>query len=214
MYALHYSPGAASMVVHAALLEAKVPHQLVLVDIEKDQNHNPDYLKLNPNGVVPTMIVDGKPMQESAAQLLLLAERHPEAGLAPPAGDARRVDWLKWTVHLSTHLGALYRTWFYSHDIGLEEHPPAVREALRQKIEATFDTIEAQLDENGPYLLGSEFSSVDLQLTMYVRWSRRMPRPATTLKHVNHLANLVFARDSWQKMREIEGLYDWAPAAE
>lgn len=202
------------MVVHAALIEADVPHQLQLVDILKGDHHNAGYLKLNPNGVVPTMIVDGKPMQESAAMLLLLAERFPQSGLAPAPDAPGRAEWLKWSVHLSTHLGALYRTWFYSKDIGLEEHPPAVREALRQQIEATFDTIEAHLAANGPYLLGNTFSSADLQLTMYIRWARRMPRPATTMKHLNHLANLVFTRDSWQKMREIEGLYDWAPAPE
>ena len=212
MYTLHYSPGTASMVVHAMLLETGAPHQLQLVDFDKDQQHGSAYLELNPDGVVPTLIVDGVAMQESAAQVMLLAERHPEAGLAPAPGTPGRADWMKWSVHLSCHLGALYRTWFYSGDIGLDEHPAAVREALRGKIESTLDRIDRHLASNGPYLLGETFSSADLQLTMYIRWARNMPRPGTTWTHLNELALRVFQRQSWKTMCEIEGLNDWRPA--
>ena len=212
MYTLHYSPGCASMVVHAMLLETGAPHQLQLVDVEKGEQHDSAYLELNPDGVVPTLVVDGDVMQESAAQVMLLAERHPEAGMAPAPGAPGRPDWMKWSVHLSAHLGALYRTWFYPADLGLEEHPAAVREALRVKIESTLDRIDRHLVEHGPYLLGEACSSADLQLTMYIRWARNMPRPGTTWKHLNELALRVFQRPSWRKMCEIEGLDDWKPA--
>ena len=212
MYTLHYSPGTASMVVHAMLLETGAPHQLQLVDFDSDEQHGSAYLALNPDGVVPTLVVDGAVMQESAAQLMLLAERHPEAGMAPAPGAPGRADWLKWSVHLSAHLGALYRNWFYSADLGLEEHPAAVRQALRGKIESTLDRIDRHLAEHGPYLLGETCSSADLQLTMYIRWARNMPRPGTTWPHLNALALRVFQRPAWRRMCEIEGLDDWAPA--
>ena len=212
MYTLHYSPGCASMVVHAMLLETGAPHQLQLVDVEKGEQHDSAYLELNPDGVVPTLVVDGVVMQESAAQVMLLAERHPEAGLAPAPGTPGRADWMKWSVHLSAHLGALYRNWFYPGDLGLEEYPAATREALRLKIESTLDRIDRHLARNGPYLLGETFSSADLQLTMYIRWARNMPRPGTTWTHLNELALRVFQRPSWERMCEIEGLHDWKPA--
>ena len=81
MYTLYYSPGSASMVVHFALLELGVPHELRLVDLDARANKDPDYLRLNPNGLVPTLIVDGAPVFECAALLLLLGERHPGATL-------------------------------------------------------------------------------------------------------------------------------------
>ena len=75
MYTLYYSPGSASMVVHLALLEIGAPHKLELVDFDTDAQHSAAYLKLNPQGVVPTLVIDGKAMTESAALLMILSER-------------------------------------------------------------------------------------------------------------------------------------------
>ncbi|HXQ30473.1 MAG TPA: glutathione S-transferase N-terminal domain-containing protein, partial [Steroidobacteraceae bacterium] len=86
MYTLYYMPGAASFAVHWLLLEIGAPHELQRIDGEAGEHKRPAYLKLNPNGLVPTLIVDGEPVYESAALLLLLAARHPEAHLAPPSG--------------------------------------------------------------------------------------------------------------------------------
>ena len=83
MYSLYYSPGAASLVVHWLLIELGVPHQLHKLDLQAGQQKRPEYLALNPNGVVPTLVIDGKPMHEAAAMLLWLADRHADAGLAP-----------------------------------------------------------------------------------------------------------------------------------
>ncbi len=68
MYTLYYSPGTASMVVHPALLEIGAPHELGLVGFGAWAPRDADYLKLNPRGVVPTLVIDGRPMSGSAAQ--------------------------------------------------------------------------------------------------------------------------------------------------
>ena len=79
MYSLYYAPGAASLVVHWLLIESGVPHELRLVDTQAKQQKSAEYLALNPNGVVPTLIdADGKPLYEAAALVLLLADRHAE----------------------------------------------------------------------------------------------------------------------------------------
>ena len=209
MYTLYYSPGTASMVVHLALLEIGAPHELRLVDFEAGAQHDADYLKLNPRGVVPTLVIDGRPMSESAAILMLLAERHPEAKLAPASGTPQREAWLQWIVYLSNTLMSTYRFWFYPPELGAAEHTPAVHAALQKKIEGVWDLLEAQLQANGPYLLGKEFSGADLLLTMLMRWSRNMPRPVTAWPALKQLADLVRARPSWKKLHQIEGLTDW-----
>src|SRR5690242_14803037 len=90
MYILYYSPGTASMVVHLLLLELGAPHELRRVDLDAGGQRDPAYLKLNPGGVVPTLIVDGEARCEAAALALLLAERHPEARLSPVPGSPQR----------------------------------------------------------------------------------------------------------------------------
>ena len=209
MYTLHYSPGAASMVVHLALLEIGAPYALRLVDIEHDAQRSDEYLKLNPRGVVPTLVIDGRPRHESAALLTMLAERHPEAGLIPPPGTPAREAWLQWVVYLSNTLMSTYRLWFYPAELGATERTAEVRAALQKKIEAAWDLLDAQLAQDGPYLLGANFSGADLLLTMLMRWSRNMPRPATAWPALKRLAELVRARPSWKKLYELEGLSEW-----
>jgi len=209
MYTLYYSPGSASMAVHAALIEAGAPYALELLDFEQGEQHGKAYLRLNPQGTVPTLIIDGVPYSESAGLLMTLAERHPEAGLAPPPGSPLRPAWHQWMTYLTNNLGATYRYWFYPRDLGADEHPEQVREALREKIESVWRRLDGELAANGPYLLGERFSAADLMLTMYMRWSRNMPRPATSWPALDRLALLVRQRPSWQRMVELEGLTDW-----
>ena len=209
MYTLYYSPGTASMVVHLALLEIGAPYRLELVDFEKDAQHSAAYLKLNPHGVVPTLLIDGKLMTESAALLMILAERHPEAHLAPAPGTPQREEWTQWIVYLSNALAATYRLWFYPPMLGTKEHTPETRAALQANIAAVWDRLDAHLAAQGPYLLGREFSGADLLLTMLMRWSRNMPRPVTEWLALKKLADLVRARASWKKLYEIEGLSEW-----
>ena len=142
----------------------------------------------------------------TAALLMILAQRHPMAGLAPTPGTAAHAEWQQWIVYLSNNLAATYRFWFYPQDLGAPEHPPAVRNALQRRIEGVGDRLEAHLSTAGPYLLGREFSAADLLLTMLMRWSRNMPRPATQWPALKTLAEAVRARPSWKRVYEVEGL--------
>lgn len=213
-YTLFYSPGSASMVVHVALLELGVPHQLKHVDFEKQAQRDPEYLRLNPQGLVPTLVVDGKAYFESAALLLMLAERHPESPLVPRVGTPEHLAFYQWVVHLSNSLASTFRFWFYPPDLGLtdpdSEASLAVKEAIRVRIEGIWDRLEAHVAANGPYLLGRELSLADFYLTMLMRWSRRMPRPATEWPALNALAREVRLRPSWKKLYELEGLTEWS----
>jgi glutathione S-transferase len=206
VYTLYYSPGTASMVVHLALLEAGAPHELKLVDLDARAQRSPEYLRLNPRGVVPTLVVEGQPLSESAALLMLLAERHPQSPLAPPPGAPERGAWYSWIVYLSNTLMSSFRLWFYPQEL---DDTPQVHAAVQRKIESVWDHLDTHLAAQGPYLLGERFSGADLLLTMLMRWSRNMPRPATEWPALERLAGRVRARPSWQRLYEIEGLREW-----
>ncbi|WP_338766316.1 glutathione S-transferase N-terminal domain-containing protein [Massilia sp. METH4] len=207
MYTLYYSPGAASLAVHAALHDTGAPHRLVNVDLDVPRTE--DYLRLNPQGTVPTLDIDGLAHRESAAILMLLTERHPEAGLAPAPGAPDRGAWLQWSVALATSLGGPFRLWFYPQDLGLDAHDEQSRAPIRRTLEAGFERIASHLAAHGPYLLGEHFSTADYQLCMYLRWSRAMPKPATEWPELERLARLVTARPAWRRAVGHEGLRGW-----
>jgi glutathione S-transferase len=185
---LYYSPGAASFLVHWLLIELELPHDLHLVDTAAKAQKTPEYLALNPNGVVPTLVIDGKPQYEAAALAMLLAERHPQARLAPAFDDPRRADYLQWMFNLANMVQPLFRQWWYPHEPAGEANVDAVREHCAARIEAQWQRIDEHLAMHGPWLLGDEVSVADFYLTMLMRWSRGMPKPATEWPHLAALA--------------------------
>jgi glutathione S-transferase len=211
MYTLYYSPGAASICVHLALLETGAPHELKLVDLAAGQQRDPDYLKLNPNGVVPTLLIDGTPFYEAAAAVMTIAERHPDARLAPPADSLARAGWNQWILHLANTLQPAFRLWFYPHDIAADAATQdVIKAAARRTIEAAWSRLDAHLHSNGPYLLGNTLSAADLILIMLMRWSRNMPKPATDWATLAAFANTMKSRPSWKRLYEVEGLTEWS----
>src|SRR4051812_35705228 len=127
MYQLYYSPSTASLAVHWMLIEIGAPFELVLTDTETGAQKQPGYLKLNPGGVVPTLIVDGAPVLESTAILMLLAERHPEKGWTPPIGTPERAAYFQWMVYLANTLLPSFRAWYYPHEPAGEANADAAQ---------------------------------------------------------------------------------------
>lgn len=203
MYKLYWSPGAASLATHWMLRALEVPFELERVDLKEKAQKSADYLRLNPAGVVPTLIVDGRPVVESVAILMLLAERHPEAGLAPPPGSADRADWLSWMIWLANELMPAFRLWFYPDDLeGLDP------ERVRARIERAWERVAARLDGRR-YLVGDRMSTVDLQATMLMRWSRNMPRPASAWPAIAAYLARMRTDPRLRATHAAEGLTDW-----
>lgn len=210
MYTLYYSPGAASLVVHWLLIELGLPHELVKLDFDAKEHKTPQYLSLNPSGVVPTLLIDGKPMCEAAAIVTYLADTHPEAGLAPSPASERRRDFYQWMFYLANTLQPPFRSWWYPNEAAGEENSEAAREYARLKIESVFGNIDAHLAKNGPHLLGERLCAADFMLVMLMRWSRGLPKTALDFPHMAKLAAMLKARPSFKALYASEGLTEWA----
>jgi len=210
MDVLYYAPGAASFLVHWLLIELDVPYELRLVDTGAKQQKTPEYLALNPNGVVPTLVIDGKPQYESAALAMLLADRHPQAKLAPALDAPERADYAQWMFNLANMVQPLFRQWWYPGEPAGEANADALRAHCAPRIEAQWQRIDDHLAANGPFLLGENISVADFYLTMLMRWSRNMPKPATEWPHLAALAKALKARPSFARLYAQEGLTEWA----
>jgi glutathione S-transferase len=111
MLTLYLSPGSSSMAPHIAVHEIGVDFESRWISFAKREQHAPEYLALNPEGKVPTLLVDGRPLTEVAAILYYLAKRFPKAGLFPE-GDLEReaqiVSWMSFiasTIHPARRIG-------------------------------------------------------------------------------------------------------------
>lgn len=208
MYKLFYSPGTASMVIHQLLIELKQPFELVFVDFAAGQQKSAEFLLLNPQGRVPVLVDDSIVICESAAILLYLTDKHQQ--FAPLSTDASRAIFLQQVIYLTNNLAPQLRQWFYPQDLGFDDYPDAVRLQLQHNIEQIWQQLAEQLTKHGPYLLGEQFSSADLLLTMYMRWSRNMPKTALAWPALQRLADMTRARPSWLELYQQEGLTEWA----
>jgi glutathione S-transferase len=101
MLTLYFAPGSSSMAVHIALHEIGVAFEGKPMSFKKDDMRSPEYLALNPEGKVPTLDIDGRPLTEVAAILFYLAKRYPDAGLLPRddiEADARALSWMSFAA--------------------------------------------------------------------------------------------------------------------
>jgi glutathione S-transferase len=208
-YVLYYSPGTASMAVHWMLIELGVPFEARLIDIEKGAQRNPEYLKLNPAGRVPTLVIDGVPYGESAALLMLLAERHPESNLAPAPGTPDRAQWMETMIYLANTLLPAMRDWFYADADGARASPEIIRNLARHRIEAAWDKLDKTCADGREFLVGNKLSTVDLMALMLMRWSRNMPHPATGWPHLQTYIKSLRNRPSFLALNSREELTDW-----
>ncbi|MFC4313617.1 glutathione S-transferase family protein [Steroidobacter flavus] len=208
-YTLYYSPGAASLAVHWMLIELGIPFEAKLVSIDAGAQKSPEYLRLNPTGRIPAMTIDGKPHGESAALLMLLAERHPEKGFAPSPGSAGRADYIEMMIFLANTLLPAMRDWFYADTDGDPAGAEAVKALARRRIEAAWDRLDAHMADGRTHLLGQELGAADFLATMLMRWSRNMPRPATAWKNLTPYIHRMRARPAFIEVNAREGLSDW-----
>jgi glutathione S-transferase len=208
-YTLYYSPGSASLVVHWMLIELDAPHTLVLVDTAAGAQKQPEYLALNPNGVVPTLIINGTPYYEAAALLMHLADAFPDAMLAPSLADPQRIAYCQWIFNLANMVQPLFRQWWYPHEPAGEANAEVVLQCVQPRIEAQWQRIDAHLAAHGPHLLGDRLTAADFYLVMLMRWSRNMPKQAIAWPHLAVLAVRLKARSSFAELCAREGLTEW-----
>jgi glutathione S-transferase len=210
MLHLHYFPGNASMTPHLVLEELRVPFELKLVDRASNAHKSFEYLKLNPNGLIPVLVDGDLVLYETAAIVLHLVDSQPAAGLAPAIGSAERAQFYKWVVWLAASLQSQMPMYFYSDryvNAGNGTGASQVEAAAEAKIAALVDQIDAHLAAHGgPWMLGERFSALDPYAFMLCRWTRGMHRPARTLPHVAPFLQRVLARPATQRVLVTEKL--------
>ena len=210
MIQLYYHPGNASLTPHMLLEEIGAPFELMLVDRASAAHKSPDYLKLNPNGLIPVLVDGDLVLYETAAIGLHLADTHPDARLAPALGSAERAHYYKWFVWSTNTLQAMLLHYFYGErlvDAGNAAGAAQVKAHAEASVGGMLDQLDAHLAAHGQaWLLGANFSAVDPFVLMLCRWTRGFARPARSLPHLGPYLQRVLARPAVQRAFATEEL--------
>jgi glutathione S-transferase len=93
-----------SQKVRLTLYEKGIPFTDTRLDFRKKEHLSDAYLKLNPNGVVPTLLDEGRPIVDSSVIMEYLDEQFPDHPLAPtdPYGRAQVRAWLRFLEEVPT----------------------------------------------------------------------------------------------------------------
>jgi len=207
---LFYHPGNASMTPHCLLEEIGQPFELAFVDRAQNTHKSADYLKLNPNGLIPVLVDGDLVLYETAAICLHLADKYPEKKLAPELGTPQRAQLYKWLIWCTNTVQSTLLAYFYPErwvDAGNEMGAKQVKAHAESKVSGLLDQLERQLEASGgPWLLGEQFTVVDPYVMMLCRWTRGFSRPARDLPQLGPYLQQVLARPAVQRALQTEGL--------
>jgi len=164
---LYTHPGSCSSASHIALLEAKLDFEPVKLDLKTDRKL-PDGRQLsdiNPKNYVPVLELDnGELLTENVAILQYIADRNPDAGLAPAAGTMERLrlqEWLGFT-NSELHKG--------SSMLFMPDLPDATRKMVIERLNGRLQFLDRHLSNN-QYLMGEQFTVADAYLFIVLSWA-------------------------------------------
>jgi glutathione S-transferase len=161
---LYFKPGACSLSPHIVLREAGLPFDLIKVDTKAGKTASgEDFKKINPKGYVPTLqLDDGQVLTEGVAIVQYLADRKPEAQLAPKAGNIERYRLIEWLNYIATELHK---------GTPPANSPPEIKEAVREGRLAKYGWVAEQL-AGRQFLLGERFTVADAYFFTVLTWSK------------------------------------------
>ncbi len=152
---LYFNPRSRAVVARWMLDECGARYELVPIDLAKREQKAPEFLKINPAGKLPALVDGDARVFESAAICLYLADRFPEAKLAPQVGTPERGRYLSLMVYSTSQIEPSMA----DHRMKIPTAPPRGW----TDFEGVLDAVERELGD-GPYLFGDWFTAADVMV--------------------------------------------------
>jgi glutathione S-transferase len=199
----YYAPMSTAVRTTWAIEELGLACERVKLDIQKKETKTADFLKLNPNGTVPLLVVDGTSIFESTAILIYLAETYGvEKGFYAPPG-LKRAEMLKWViwanVGFSDPLSRFARN--TASYVPADQHNAKAAEAAKNDLGGAFKVLEHALDGKS-YLVDDKFSFADLAVSSYLGWLKFMGYDFSSFKNVTAWSDRCLGRPASRKTNE------------
>jgi GST-like protein len=169
-YILYGDLGSGAFCVEAALAEAAAPLEFRPISLERDEQKSDAFVAINPSGKIPALeLPEGGVVTETAALLILIAERHPDAQLLPAPGTAERAQALRWIAFMASEIYPIVEIADYPERF-FADHKSAAILGLAAKRRIRDRLILTEAAAKGPWFLGENFSALDIYAAMFSRW--------------------------------------------
>lgn len=172
MYRLYGRPGTGSVTVEAILEIAGAPYEVEIIERSSDGQVPEKLAPLNPLGQVPVLrLPNGEIMTESAAIALYLADKYPQAKLAPALDAPERPAYLRWMTYLAVNIYMSGLMAYYADRYTSDQNGGKyVKSAALARLGKEWDIYAAALGDK-PYILGDHMSAVDIYAAMQATWT-------------------------------------------
>jgi len=203
MLTLYFSPGACSMASHIGLEETGAPYEEKPTLLAKGEQKTEAYLRINPRGKVPALVVDDRVITENTAILTYLARRFPEKKLLPadPVDEARCIETMAW---LSNIVHPSYQRYMRPERFAEGDAAQATVKAMgRKSFWASCQEIDALL-RGKDWIMGSQFTVVDAYALVFYGWGVRGEFPMHELASFTTWKDRMLKRPAVQKILDSE----------
>jgi glutathione S-transferase len=172
MYKLYNVKTWGSLAIHCMLEEMELPYTNIWMTPE--QVREPEFRAISPLGMIPALgLADASALYESAAIVSFLVAAHPEKHMSPALGSPAYGEFMSLLHFMSTEIYALeniaFMAEFYAPGAG---QPEALRKRVWDQSDVHWLILERRVAAAGPWLMGSEYSALDLYLFMLSIWAK------------------------------------------
>jgi glutathione S-transferase len=195
MMKLYWSPRSRAFTALWMMEEAGQPYERVLTDISTGAQKTAEYLAINPMGKVPALQDGEATMGEAAAICAYVAERYPQANLAPPLGDPRRAKYLYWLFFAPSGIEPAIIQLFTKIQV------PASSAGWGDATQV-FDVLDRAL-EKGPWLLGDDFTAADVAIGSGLNYAVRQFKMVPSRPSFDRYIDRCEARPAFQRATAI-----------
>ncbi len=198
---LYYSPAACSLASHIALVETGVPFQVVKVNLRnKTADGGDDFHGINAKGYVPALkLDDGSVLTEGGAILQYVADRKPEAKLAPAWGTMDRYRLQEWLTFIGTEIHKGFSPLW---NPNLSED---AKKAAVERLSLRLDWLAKEIGHR-QYVMGDTFTVADAYLFTVLNWSAPLKFDLSRWPALQAYHKRIAARASVQTAMKAEGL--------
>lgn len=200
---LYSAPGTCATAMHIALEWIGKPYEVEHLNFGAMKA--PEYLKLNPSGVVPTLVDGDLALPEGMAILLYLVDQNPNANIGAAFGTADRTELHKWLVYISGTLHPYFWPYFMPMRFTTDENGhDAVQEASKLLVDKALKLIDGHL-EGRNWMVGDSKSVADAFLYPMASWAYGIDKPMSDYKNISRLMAKLTADPGVQAVHAAQG---------